>query len=102
MVQPKTAIACRDAVELKVCLDILKKEGHTSNLGGLAIPARIYVYPKGHHEYRQENDDLEYNIGSDVDNCEEEDKEIDDFEWDYVEASDIFRNQIISAQLKGG
>ena len=66
MVESKTAIACRDDVELKVCLDILKKEGHTSNLGYISIPARIYVCPKGYKDWVDDkNDDLEYTSGED-------------------------------------
>lgn len=101
MVEPKTAIACRDDVELEVCLDILRREGHTSDFGKLQAPVRIYVCPKGYMDWKtNENDDLQYNTSKYVDSYE--DDEDDPFEWNYVEASDIFRNQIISARIKGG
>lgn len=103
-IQPKTAIACRDDIEFTVCLDILKKEGHTTDLMkyNLATPIRIYVCPREYDKYRDdEHDDLEYNIGAAVDDYEYIDED-DNFEWNYVEASDILRNQIISARIKGG
>lgn len=101
MVEPKTAIACRDSVELKICIDILRKYGHSSYLGDLSVPARIYICPKGYKgNWFPDCDDLMHVTGDDVDGCEVD--EDDPFEWNYVEASDIFRNQIISARIKGG
>ena len=104
MVEPKTAIACRDEVEKKVVLDILKREGHMiDNVMKIQdVSLRIYVCPEGYRgEYAQsDNDDLEYTYGSDIDDYEYCDED-DPFEWNYVEASDMFRNQIISARLKG-
>ena len=101
-IQPKTAIACRDNLELAVCLDILRSEGHTTDTRGIISPVRIYVCPEGYKDWTtDEHDDLEWNYGRGyVDNfeCDED----DDFEWNYVEASNILRNQIISARLKGG
>ena len=104
MVEPKTAIACRDDMELEVCLDILRREGHTTSFLHLKAPARIYVCPKTYKDWTDdEHDDLqqineEHDDSIDDFSCDED----DNFEWNYVEASDIFRNQIISARIKGG
>lgn len=101
MVEPKTAIACRDEVEKRVVLDILKREGHTTDLSGISAPIRVYICPKGYKDFASsEHDDLMQCEGEDVDYCYVD--EDDDFEWNYVEASSMFRNQIISARIKGG
>ena len=104
MIQPKTAIACRDDVELSVCLDILKREGHTTDFRELKAPARIYVCPEGYKNWTDDkHDDLQQTNGQDGEDIDDfEVDEDDDFEWNYVEAADILRNQIISARLKGG
>lgn len=99
MVEPKTAIACRDDVEKQVVLSILEQEGHITDLSSTPAPLRVYVCPKGYKDFvSNPHDDLMQCSGRDVDYCEEDDD--DDFEWTYVEASDMFRNQIISARIK--
>ena len=104
MVEPKTAIACRNEVEKRVVLDILKREGHTTDLSDIPAPIRIYVCPEGYKNWTDDkHDDLQQTNNNDEDDiddfsCDED----DDFEWNYVEASDMFRNQIISARIKGG
>ena len=101
MVEPKTAIACRDEVEKRVTLDILHREGHDTSSLTDEIPIRIYVCPKGYKDWSDdEHDDLQYTYDEDVDDYEYCDED-DPFEWNYVEASDMFRNHIISARLKG-
>jgi hypothetical protein len=104
MVEPKTAIACRDETELAVVLGVLNYEGHrTDFLEDMNVPIRIYVCPE-EYKYGDDNDacpydDLTYNIGNNVDDFEHIDN-CDPFEWNYVEASDIFHNHIISARIK--
>lgn len=102
MVEPKTAIACRDEVELAVVIGILQREEHVTDfLEDMRAPLRIYVCPKydkyGDGDDIDPHDDLMYNTADYVDDYDDD----DDFEWNYVEASDMFRNQIISARLKG-
>lgn len=102
-IEPRMAIACRDEVEIKVALQMIEKAGICWPDGGKATKfdideeeldrCRLYIYPLGRGidrvfvVYDRDPDET----GSDDD---------DGFEWTYVEASDIFKNQIISKRRK--
>lgn len=101
-IEPKIAIACRDKVEIKVALQLLEKAGILWFHGQKPTMAdfiddveelRLYIYPRDdgcnyvHILYNEYIDDFEYDND-------------DGFEWTYVEASDMFRNQIIAERRK--
>ena len=100
--EAKMAIACRDEVEIDVALQVIEKTGICWYGGDKATDisclndvskCRLYIYPPNrHHEHAY----LLY--GSDPDDFEDDDE--DGFEWTYLEASQIFHNQIVSERRK--
>lgn len=101
-IEPKIAIACRDEVEIEVALQILEKAGIRWPSGNKATEwswineldeCRLYINPSDeyvsfvHVCYNEDPDDFEYD-------------DEDDFEWTYTEASEMFKNQIISERRK--
>ena len=102
MVEPRMAIACRDRVEIDVALRMIEKAGIEWSTGRKATnpnemedinECRLYIYPpdsfsnKAYLLYDENPDDFEYD-------------EDDDIEWIYLEASELFKNQIISERRK--
>jgi hypothetical protein len=107
-IEPKIAIACRDKVECKVTLRILENAGIKWNGGdeptqipramNIEKPYRLYIYPRGYRNFMY-TCDYDYLLYSDEpDNFEGDGN--DSFGWTYAEASDMFRNQIISERRK--
>ena len=101
-IEPKIAIACRDKVEIEVALQMLERAGirwyggskATQRPNGMHYDeCRLYIYPAdsrpyyNHIVYSEDVDDFTYDDG-------------DGFEWTYVEASNMFKNQIISERRK--
>lgn len=101
-IEPKMAIACRDKFEIKVALQLLENAGILWPLGDKPTSehevyafdsCRLYIYPPDNDTphtymlYQEDADDFSW-----------DDEE--GFEWKYFEASDIFRNQIISERRK--
>lgn len=101
-IEPGMAIACRDKVEIDVVLQILEKANiywsgrqkatDAAFLGG-HDEIRLYVNPP------DDWDNYVYVAWSDDPEDFSEDDE-DDIDWTYLEAADLFRNQIISERRK--
>lgn len=104
MVEPQMAIACRDRVEIDVALRMIEKAGINWGDGQKATnrrfidgldECRLYICPPDdwcdhvHISYLDEVDNFDYD-------------DEDDFEWTYIEASEMFKNQIISERRKRG
>lgn len=95
-IEPKIAIACRNEVEFKVALRMLEKADIRWFNGDKATEfetvldiCRLYINPPSRTRSYMF---LEYSDDPEDFTCDD----IDGFEWTYVEASDIFRNQLIS------
>jgi hypothetical protein len=92
-IEPRIAIACRDRVEIAVALQMLEKAdirwrgGHNATQAPASLESahtcRLYVFPSSTMLWGENPDDF---TGDDKDG----------FEWNYVEAADMFRNQLIS------
>lgn len=103
-IEPKMAIACRNRIEIDVALKMLEKAGINWGGGQTATKAefmndleecRLYInsangwVERTHIAYNEDPEDIEYD-------------DEDGFEWIYVEASEMFKNQIISERRKRG
>ena len=104
MVEPKMAIACRSKIEINVALRAIEKAGINWSSGDKATntryvkdftECRLYISPPD--EWKDEA-----YLMYDEDPEDTEDDDDDEFEWQYIEASELFRNQIISERRKHG
>lgn len=96
VLQPKIAINFRSEEERIVLQSVLEKQGykHCNNLDSMR-EGRAYLCPRN---YRSEHDLQVQTWDYPDEHCSADDD--DDFEWTYVEASDVVRNLIISERRK--
>lgn len=102
-IEPKMAIACRDKIEIDVVLNMFEKANITWAGGEKATDAeflddkdecRLYVYPP--------DEFFKYTHIVWDECCNDSYDSDDSFTWNYLEASDIFNNQIISERRRNG